>query len=154
MRVCAIGNDRGVLVGQHLRGKLLDAFGRDVQRTGDVRFAITFGRERLNYRDLFLVNFGFQVFGRNCAVHFDLLGKHSSSMREAVSPIRVRNSCGSLGLDLGQSEYRRLGSATDTIPLPQPKPRAVSEHFVVPSICIRDVACAEWSNVRRFEHFL
>ena len=38
--------------------------------------------------------------------------------------------------------------------LPQPKPRAMREHFVVPSICSRDVACAEWSNVRRFEHFL
>ena len=32
--------------------------------------------------------------------------------------------------------------------LPQLKPRAVREHLVVPSICSRDVACAEWSNVR------
>ena len=28
------------------------------------------------------------------------------------------------------------------------------EHFVVPSIGRRDVACAEWPNIRRFEHFL
>jgi hypothetical protein len=28
------------------------------------------------------------------------------------------------------------------------------EHFVVPSIGSRDVACAEWPNIRRFEHFL
>ena len=28
------------------------------------------------------------------------------------------------------------------------------EHFIVPSVRSRDVACAEWSNVRRFEHFL
>jgi hypothetical protein len=28
------------------------------------------------------------------------------------------------------------------------------EHFVVPSIRRRDVACAEWPNIRRFEHFL
>jgi hypothetical protein len=28
------------------------------------------------------------------------------------------------------------------------------EHFVVPSIGSRDVARAEWSNVRRCEHFL
>ena len=28
------------------------------------------------------------------------------------------------------------------------------KHFVVPSICSRDVACAERPNVRRFEHFL
>jgi pimeloyl-ACP methyl ester carboxylesterase len=53
-----------------------------------------------------------------------------------------------------QSEYWRLGAATDAIPLPEPKPRAVREHIVVPSICCRDVACAGWSNVRRFEHFL
>ena len=38
--------------------------------------------------------------------------------------------------------------------MPKLKPRAMREHFVVPSICGRDVACAEWSNVRRFEHFL
>jgi hypothetical protein len=89
MRVCAIGNDLGVLVGQNLRGKFINAF----------------GRERLN-------------------------------------------------LDLGQSEYRRLSSATDAIVLPEPKPRAMRVHLVVPSIRSRDVACAEWSNVRRFEHFL
>jgi hypothetical protein len=28
------------------------------------------------------------------------------------------------------------------------------EHFVVPAIRSRDVACAEWPDVRRFEHFL
>ena len=28
------------------------------------------------------------------------------------------------------------------------------ERFVVPSIGSRDVACAQWSNVRRFKHFL
>jgi hypothetical protein len=28
------------------------------------------------------------------------------------------------------------------------------EHLVVPSIGSTDVACAEWPNVRRFEHFL
>jgi hypothetical protein len=27
------------------------------------------------------------------------------------------------------------------------------EHFVVPAICGRDVACADWPNIRRFEHF-
>jgi hypothetical protein len=45
-------------------------------------------------------------------------------------------------------------SATDAIPLPKPKPRAVREHFIVPSIRRRDVACAEWPTIRRFEHFL
>jgi hypothetical protein len=38
--------------------------------------------------------------------------------------------------------------------LPEPKPRAVREHFIVPAIGGRDVACAEWPNIRRFEHFL
>ena len=28
------------------------------------------------------------------------------------------------------------------------------EHFIVPAIGSRDVACAEWPNIRRFEHFL
>ena len=28
------------------------------------------------------------------------------------------------------------------------------EHFIVSSIGSRDVACVEWSNIRRFEHFL
>ena len=38
--------------------------------------------------------------------------------------------------------------------LPELEPRTVSQRFIVPSICSRDVACAEWSNVRSFEHFL
>ncbi len=62
MIVRAVGDDLGVLVGQNLRGKFLDAFGRDVQRAGDVRFAIAFWRESLDHRDVFLVKFGFQVF--------------------------------------------------------------------------------------------
>jgi hypothetical protein len=44
-------------------------------------------------------------------------------------------------------------SAANSELLPQPKPRAMREHFVVPSIGSRDVACAEWSDIRRFEHF-
>jgi len=38
--------------------------------------------------------------------------------------------------------------------LPQPKPRTMREHCIVPSIGSRDVAWAEWPNIRRFEHFL
>ena len=45
-------------------------------------------------------------------------------------------------------------SAANAVSLPNPKPRAMREPFVVPSIGSRDVACAEWSNIRRFEHFL
>ena len=64
------------------------------------------------------------------------------------------NLCGGLAIRLPQSEHWRLGSATDAIPLPEAKPRAVCEQLVVPSIRSRQIACAEWSNVRRFEHFL
>jgi hypothetical protein len=61
----------------------------------------------------------------------------------------------SLGLALvGQSDRWSLRSATDPKILPKPKPRAMGEHFVVSSICSRDVACAEWPYIRRFEHFL
>jgi len=51
-------------------------------------------------------------------------------------------------------KYRRLSSATDAVALPQAEPWAVGKRFVVPSICSRDVACAEWPDVRSFEHFL
>jgi hypothetical protein len=38
--------------------------------------------------------------------------------------------------------------------LPQPKPRAMREHFVVPPIRRREVARPQRSDVRSFEHFL
>jgi hypothetical protein len=38
--------------------------------------------------------------------------------------------------------------------LPQLEPEDLREHFVVPSIGCREVACPEWPNIRRFEHFL
>jgi hypothetical protein len=57
-------------------------------------------------------------------------------------------------LDLAEPECRRLGSTADPIPLPKLKPRAVREHFIVPAIGSRDVACTEWPYIRRFEHFL
>jgi hypothetical protein len=60
----------------------------------------------------------------------------------------------SLPLNLPWLDHGRLGSATDAIPLPQLKPGAVREHFVVPAIRSRKVACAERPNIRRFEHFL
>jgi hypothetical protein len=42
-------------------------------------------------------------------------------------------------------DYRRLRAATDAIPLSQPKPWALREHFVVPSI--RSLRNAEqWTN--------
>jgi hypothetical protein len=47
-----------------------------------------------------------------------------------------------------------LTSAANPEMLPQPKPWAMREHFVVPLIRSSEVACAEWPNIRRFEHFL
>ena len=54
----------------------------------------------------------------------------------------------------GQLDYRSLRSAADAVMLPQLEPRTMRQHFIVPSVRSRDVACAEWSNVRSFEHFL
>ena len=74
MIVRAVRDDLGILVGQQLWREFPDLFGRDVQRAGEMGFSIAFRREGLDYRDsLLLVEFRLQVFGRNCAVHFDLL---------------------------------------------------------------------------------
>src|SRR5580700_6592871 len=40
-----------------------------------------------------------------------------------------------------------LSSAANPVPLPQPKPRAMREHFVMPSISGRQVTCAEWPKI-------
>jgi len=55
---------------------------------------------------------------------------------------------------LAQSKHWGLSSAAKPVSLPKLKPRTMREHFVVPSIRRREVACAEWPNIRRFEHFL
>jgi hypothetical protein len=59
-----------------------------------------------------------------------------------------------LALFFSQLNDWGLSSATNSVALPKPKPRAMCERFVVPSIGSRDVACAEWPDIRRFEHFL
>jgi len=38
--------------------------------------------------------------------------------------------------------------------LPKLKPRTLRKLFVVPSIGSRDVACAQWPNIWRFDHLL
>jgi hypothetical protein len=45
-------------------------------------------------------------------------------------------------------------AAANAVPLPKPKPRAVREHLVVPSIHSREVASAQRSGVRRCEDVL
>ena len=61
---------------------------------------------------------------------------------------------GQAALTLNPKPAFGFTSAAEAIPLPKTKPPALREDFVVPSIGGRDVACAEWPNIRRFEHFL
>ena len=68
--------------------------------------------------------------------------------------LEYSNSGGTLAFDFPEPDCWGLASAAEAIPLPNSEPRAVREHFIVPSIGSRDVACAEWPNIRRFEHFL
>ena len=58
-----------------------------------------------------------------------------------------------LAFSLRQLKHWRLRPAADPEILPDPEPRAMGKRLIVPSIGGRDVACAEWPNVRRFEHF-
>jgi hypothetical protein len=68
--------------------------------------------------------------------------------------LKVRQQTGKAALALNPRPAFSFTSAANPKILPQPKPRAMREHFVVPSIRSRDVACAEWPDIRRFEHFL
>ena len=47
-----------------------------------------------------------------------------------------------------------LSRGSDTIPFPQPKPRTVGIHLIMPSVCGRKVAQLEWSGVRKGENVL
>jgi hypothetical protein len=47
-----------------------------------------------------------------------------------------------------------LAAATNPVPLPEPKPRAVREHIVVPAIRSREIAQAQRSGVRHREDSL
>ena len=51
MRARAVGDDLSILVGQQLGCEFLNFLWGDVQRTGKVGFAVTFGRKRLYDRD-------------------------------------------------------------------------------------------------------
>src|ERR1039457_2019966 len=59
-----------------------------------------------------------------------------------------------LALDFAKPEGRRLCPATEARPSPKTKPRAIRQHFIVSSIGSRDVACAQWPDIWRFENFL
>jgi hypothetical protein len=63
-------------------------------------------------------------------------------------------------LSLGQaiSSFSSIGwifsRGSDTIPFPQPKPRTVRVHMIMPSVCSKKVAQLEWSGVRKGENVL
>ena len=57
--------------------------------------------------------------------------------------------CGSYN-SFGQLDYRSLISAAETVTLPQFEPGTIRQRFIVSSIRRRDIACAEWPNVRSF----
>jgi hypothetical protein len=75
-----------------------------------------------------------------------------ASLDPLIPPSEVFKT-GEAALALNPKPAFGFASAANSELLPQPKPRAMREHFVVPSIGSRDVACAEWPNIRRFEHF-
>ena len=47
-----------------------------------------------------------------------------------------------------------LWSAANPEMLPEPEPRTIREHIVMPSIRSRDVACAEWPDIRHCQDAL
>jgi len=73
---------------------------------------------------------------------------------ETYLPISEVMKTGKAPLALNPRAAFGFTSAVNSELLPKAKPRAMREHFVVPAIGSRDVVCAEWPDIRRFEHFL
>jgi hypothetical protein len=69
------------------------------------------------------------------------------SLRIATSTGCVDEFVRRLSLQFPLVGARELGAATDAIPLPQPKPRAMGERLIVSPIRSRDVASAQRSCV-------
>jgi len=72
-----------------------------------------------------------------------LYGHSRFDSRQETAVVNLKSQC-----------LTRSGAAANPVLLPKAKPRTMREHFVVPSIRRRDVACAERPNIRCFEHFL
>jgi hypothetical protein len=69
--------------------------------------------------------------------------------------LEFTRSCGGLiSLPSRSSHYWRLTSAANAVLLPQPKPWAMSQHFVMSSIRSREVARAQRSGIRHCEDAL
>lgn len=100
MTVRAVGDDLRVLVGQHLRGKFIDLFRRDVQRSGDVRLAILFRGQSFDNGDLLIVHLLLEFSGGNCGIHVDLLISSVETARLAVQ----RRGPQRFWSDLGQNQ--------------------------------------------------
>jgi len=73
----------------------------------------------------------------------------SSLLRHILRPF-----AGGLALPFPESEHWRLRSAANPKILPEPKPRAVREHFVVPAIRSREIVRAQRSGVLHGEDAL
>lgn len=80
-------------------------------------------------------------------------GPHFAGRRTASMDVHSNSRAG-LALHFPRSDYRRLRSATDAIPLPEPKPRAMCVCLIVPSIRSRQIACGQGSGVRHGEDVL
>jgi hypothetical protein len=98
-----------------------------------------------------------------CARHASTTGLQPSASlatagRRTLTGIRsdlpILAFAGKAALALNPKPAFGFTSAANPELLPEPEPRAMREHFVVPAIGSRDVACAEWPNIRRLEHFL
>jgi len=71
-----------------------------------------------------------------------------ASLDPLTPPISEVFKTGEAALALNPKPAFCFRSATDAVSLPQPEPRAICEHFVVPSIGSRDIAGAQRSGVR------
>jgi hypothetical protein len=89
---------------------------------------------------------------KKCAVKGAGLQRLKTPARKVSMAIGFET--GKAALALNPKPAFGFTSAANSILLPKPEPRAMREHFVMPSIGSRDVACAEWPDIRRFEHFL
>jgi hypothetical protein len=77
-----------------------------------------------------------------------------ASLDPLIPPISEVFETGKAALALNPRLAFGFTSAAHAVTPPKLKPWAMREGFVVPAIRSRDVACGEWPNIRRFEHFL
>ena len=70
MTARAVSNNLGGFIWQQSRRQFFDLLWRDIQRSGDVGFAVTFRGQRFNHSDRFLsIKFCPEILCRNCGIH-------------------------------------------------------------------------------------